>query len=155
KQLFLALSLSSFAFTPVYAATFNYGEALQKAIFFYDMQRLGQIANATGDLANRVYWRGDAFMQDYALPNQEGNIDLGGGFADAGDNVKFNFPMAASTTLLAWSIIEFRDAFVSTNQLTPMLANLRWATMYLLKCWDPANQRLYGQVSPDSVQAEH
>ena len=138
-----------------FAAPFNYGEALQKAIFFYDIQREGRVASATGDLANRVYWRGDAFLQDYALPNQEGNIDLGGGFADAGDNPKFNFPMASSTTLLAWAVIEYRSAFTASGQLTPMLANLRWAADYLLKCWDPSNKRLYGQVSPDSVQAEH
>ncbi|MDX1902147.1 MAG: glycoside hydrolase family 9 protein [Gammaproteobacteria bacterium] len=154
----LALALSAvllFTTSPVMAASFNYGEALQKSIFFYDIQRLGKISQATGDLANRVYWRSDSFLQDYALPNSEGAIDLGGGFADAGDNVKFNLPMAASTTILAWSIIDFQTAFQNTNQLKPMLANLRWATDYLLKCWDGKNNRLYGQVSPDSVGAEH
>lgn len=158
KPFCLSLSVTALAFAPFsisLAATFNYGEALQKAIFFYDIQRLGKVSTSTGGLANRVYWRGDSFLQDYALPNSEGTIDLGGGFADAGDNVKFNFPMAASTTLLAWSMIEFRNAFVQSNQLNSMLANLRWATDYLLKSWDAQNKRLYGQVSPDSVQAEH
>lgn len=157
RHIFLAISFVFFLLTSPYlmAASFNYGEALQKSIFFYDMQRLGKITSATGDLANRVYWRGDSFLQDYALPNEEGSIDLGGGFADAGDNPKFNLPMAASTTMLAWSVIEFRAGFSQTNQLTPMLANLRWATDYLLKCWDATHQRLYGQVSPVSVQAEH
>src|SRR5260221_12817358 len=112
KHLFLTLSLSALAFNPYHAAiAANYGEALQKAIFFYDLQRLGKVSQSIGNMANRVYWRGDAFLQDYMLPNQEGTIDLGGGFADAGDNVKFNFPMAASTTMLAWGIIEFRAAF--------------------------------------------
>lgn len=137
------------------AANFNYAEALQKAIFFYDMQRLGKIKEATGLLANRVYWRGDAFLQDYALPNEEGNINLGGGFADAGDNVKFNFPMAGATTLLAWSVIEYQNAYQQSGQLNAILANLHWATDYLLACWDPINNRLYGQVSPNSVSAEH
>ncbi|MBA3661168.1 MAG: glycoside hydrolase family 9 protein [Gammaproteobacteria bacterium] len=158
SKLSVTLATAVFALNPIssaIAATFNYGEALQKAIFFYDIQRLGKVSEGTGDLANRVYWRGDSFLQDYALPNEEGVVDLGGGFADAGDNVKFNFPMAASTTLLAWSVIEFRGAFEKSNQLKPMLANLRWAANYLLKSWDTKNQRLYGQVSPDSVQAEH
>ncbi len=158
KKFILALCSSALMLVPIsptWAANYNYGEALQKSIFFYDVQRLGKLSTTTGALANRLYWRSDAFLQDYALPNEEGNIDLGGGFADAGDNVKFNFPMAASTTLLAWSVIEYRDAFVTSNQLTPMLANLRWATDYLLKSWDATNKRLYGQVSPDSVQAEH
>lgn len=150
----LLIVFTTFFFVNAYAA-FNYGEALQKAIFFYDIQRLGKIVEATGDLSNRVYWRGDSFLQDYALPNSEGTLDLGGGFADAGDNIKFNFPMASSTTLLAWSIVEFRSAYTNSNQLTPLLANLRWATDYLLKCWDASHQRLYGQVSPDSVQSDH
>lgn len=156
---FAIACLTSIFNFPVYAKDFqpffNYGEALQKSIFFYDIQRLGKISAGTGMLANRVYWRGDSFLQDYALANQEGTIDLGGGFADAGDNVKFNFPMSAATTLLAFSVIEFRSAFEKANQITPILANLRWATDYLLKCWDPVNKRLYGQVSPTSVQAEH
>lgn len=156
KSFFLmVVSLLIFTAHSTVLAAPNYGEALQKAIFFYDIQRFGRLSSATGLLANRLYWRSDAFLQDYALPNQEGPIDLGGGFADAGDNVKFNFPMAASTTMLAWAVIEFRSAFEQSGQLTPMLANLHWATDYLLKCWDSKNQRLFGQVSPDSVQAEH
>ncbi len=141
--------------SPAFAASPNYGEALQKSIFFYDIQRLGKLSAATGVLANRVYWRGDSFLQDYALPNTEGVIDLGGGFADAGDNVKFNFPMAASMTLLAWGVVDFQNAYTQSGQLQAILANLRWGTDYLLKCWDAKNSRLYGQVSPDSVSAEH
>lgn len=34
---------------------------------------------------------------------------------DAGDNVKFNFPMAWSAHVMAWSIVDFAD--VSTTQL--------------------------------------
>jgi len=137
------------------AASFNYGEALQKAVFFYDIQRLGKVSLGTGFQANRVYWRGDSFLQDYALPNAEGVIDLGGGFADAGDNVKFNFPMAAAMTVLAWGVVDFYSAYQSSGQLTPVLANLRWGADYLSKSWDAVNGRLYGQVSPDSVGAEH
>lgn len=157
KKFLFICSLVLFIFNfPVYAqALFNYGEALQKAIFFYDIQRLGKISEAMGNLSNRVYWRDDSFLQDYALPNQEGAVDLGGGFSDAGDNIKFNFPMASATSLLAWSVVAFQPAFVSSHQLTSMLSNLRWANDYLLKCWDANHQRLYGQVSPNSVSASH
>lgn len=34
-------------------------------------------------------------------------VDLVGGYYDAGDNIKFSFPMAFTTTMLAWSILEF------------------------------------------------
>lgn len=30
-----------------------------------------------------------------------------GGYCDAGDSVKFGFPMALTTTMLLWSVIEF------------------------------------------------
>ncbi|CAN1816491.1 Endoglucanase 1 [Linum perenne] len=34
-------------------------------------------------------------------------VDLTGDYYDASDNVKFGFPMAFTTTMLSWSIIEF------------------------------------------------
>jgi hypothetical protein len=36
---------------------------------------------------------------------------------DAGDNVKFNFPMAWSAHVLAWSIVDFAD--VGADRATP------------------------------------
>lgn len=58
-------------------------------------------------------------------------MDLTGGYYDAGDNVKFGFPMAFTTTLLSWSIIDFG------RNLGPELKNavraVKWATDYLLK----------------------
>jgi endoglucanase len=37
-------------------------------------------------------------------------VDLVGGYYDAGDNIKFGFPMAFTTTMLAWSVVEFGDS---------------------------------------------
>jgi len=34
-------------------------------------------------------------------------VDLVGGYYDVGDNVKFGFPMAFTTTMLSWRVIEF------------------------------------------------
>ena len=34
-------------------------------------------------------------------------VDLVGGYYDVGDNVKFGFLMAFTTTMLSWSLIEF------------------------------------------------
>ena len=36
------------------------------------------------------------------------NKDLTGGWYDAGDFVKFNFPMAYSVTTLAWGMLRLR-----------------------------------------------
>lgn len=61
-------------------------------------------------------------------------MDLVGGYYDAGDNVKFNFPMAFSTTMLAWSVIEFgKDMGL---ELKHALEAVRWSTDYFLKSTD-------------------
>lgn len=117
-------------------SSFNYGEALQKAIFFYDCQRSGKLP-----VDNRVSWRGDSGLADGA----DVAVDLTGGWYDAGDHVKFHFPMAASTTVLAWGLLENPTAFQSSGQLTPMLTNLRWVCDYLVKCHTAPNE-FYGQV---------
>jgi hypothetical protein len=54
-----------------------------------------------------------------------------GGYYDAGDNVKFHFPMAFTTTMLAWSVIEFGDNMGS--DLQHALEAIRWGTDYFLK----------------------
>jgi endoglucanase len=50
-----------------------------------------------------VPWRGSSGLLD----GQLAGVDLTGGYYDAGDNVKFGFPMAFSVTLLSWSVIEY------------------------------------------------
>src|SRR6185295_17880792 len=86
------------------AQTFNYAEALQKAEFFYEAQRSGALP-----AANRINWRGDSGLRDGA----DVGHDLTGGWYDAGDHVKFGFPMAASATMLAWGIVEYRAGFTA------------------------------------------
>ena len=120
----------------LYAQTFNYGEALQKSLYFYEAQRSGDLP-----ASNRVNWRGDSGMQDGADVGR----DLTGGWYDAGDHVKFGLPMAASATMLAWSIVDYRSAYVSTGQLNTALDQLKWATDYFIKAHPSANE-LYGQV---------
>ena len=64
---------------------YNYGEALQKSVLFYELQRSGPLPEET-----RCNWRGDSGLNDGA----DNGLDLTGGWYDAGDNVKFNLPMA-------------------------------------------------------------
>ena len=96
----LAACLALFA-PQLFAQTFNYGEALQKSLFFYEAQRSGDLP-----ATNRVNWRGDSGMQDGADVGR----DLTGGWYDAGDHVKFGLPMAATATMLAWGIVDYRNA---------------------------------------------
>lgn len=58
-------------------------------------------------------------------------VDLVGGYYDAGDNVKFGFPMAFTTTMLSWSVIEFGG--LMKGELPHAKEAIKWATDYLLK----------------------
>nr|QIN90904.1 endoglucanase [uncultured bacterium] len=118
------------------APAFNYGEALQKSLFFYEAQQSGKLPST-----NRVTWRGDSGLND----GKDVGLDLTGGWYDAGDHVKFGLPMAASTTMLAWGAVEYRDAYASSGQLPYLLNNLRWVNDYFIKA-HPSPNVLYGQV---------
>ncbi len=121
--------------------TYNYGEALQKSILFYEAQQAGKLPEW-----NRFPWRGDSVLDDGA----DVEVDLSGGWFDAGDNVKFGFPLAATVTLLSWGGIEYYDAYEKSGQLVHLSQNIKWATDYLLNAFandTPGNYVLYGQVS--------
>ncbi|GAA2603902.1 glycoside hydrolase family 9 protein [Paractinoplanes durhamensis] len=118
------------------AGAFNYGEALQKSMFFYQAQIAGK-----KPAWSQVSWRGDAAMTD----GSDAGLDLTGGWFDAGDHVKFGFPMAFTTTMLAWGAVEYRDAYAASGQLTSFLNNLRVPNDYFIKAHPSANV-LYGQV---------
>ncbi|KAK6135800.1 hypothetical protein DH2020_030495 [Rehmannia glutinosa] len=72
-------------------------------------------------------------------------VDLVGGYYDAGDNVKFGFPMAFTVTMLAWSVVEFRPQLKARNELSNALRAVKWGTDYLIKA-HPEPNVLYGQV---------
>jgi endoglucanase len=118
------------------AAAFNYGEVLQKSLLFYEAQQSGVLPEW-----NRVSWRGDSGLTDGADVGK----DLTGGWYDAGDHVKFGLPMAASATMLAWGVYEYKDAYVQTGQLDEILLNLRFVNDYFIKAHTAPNE-LYGQV---------
>jgi hypothetical protein len=118
------------------AQTFNYGEALQKSIYFYEAQQAGP-----KPATNRVPWRADSVPNDGA----DVGVDLRGGWFDAGDHVKFGFPMAGSASLLAWGVVDYRSAYVNSGQLTYALNNLRFVNDYFIKAHSAPNE-LYAQV---------
>jgi hypothetical protein len=115
---------------------FNYGEALQKSILFYEAQRSGKLP-----ATNRVTWRGDSALNDGADVGR----DLTGGYYDAGDHVKFGFPMASSMTMLGWGAIQYRDAYQKSGQLPYIQDAIKWGTDYILKAHTAPNE-FYGQV---------
>ena len=115
---------------------YNYGEAVQKALFFYEAQRAGDLPEDYD-----VNWRGDAGMTDGA----DVGVDLTGGYWDAGDHVKFGLPMAGSMTILAWGAGQYRDAYAKVGQLDRILEAVRWGTDYIMKAHTAPNE-FWGQV---------
>lgn len=116
---------------------YNYGEALQKSLMFYELQRSGDIDEKT----SRTNWRGDSGMSD----GSDAGLDLTGGLYDAGDNVKFNLPMAYTAAMLAWSVYEDKDAYEKSGQLEYILDTIKWVNDYLIKC-HPSENVYYYQV---------
>jgi endoglucanase len=116
--------------------SFNYAEALQKAIFFYEAQVSGAKPSWS-----RNTWRGDSAMDD----GDDAGIDLTGGWFDAGDHVKFGFAMASSATMLAWAAVQNGAAMDAEGQLVHLRNNLRVATDYFIKAHS-APSELWGQV---------
>ena len=125
---------------------YSYAEVLQKALFFYECQRSGILPPG-----NRVTWRGNAATGD----GSDVGRDLTGGWFDAGDHVKFGFPMAGSATMLAWAGLEYPEAFNETGQMGYLLDNLKWVCDYFIKCHvlDGSGDTLefYGQVGDGSA----
>lgn len=134
RFIFCLFILSCFSFSQ--AQNFNYAEVLQKSMWFYEVQRSGKLSEN-----NRVEWRGSSAVNDCG----EGGIDLSGGWYDAGDNMKFNFPMASSLTLLAWGGLEYPEGYQKYGQWGWFLENIKWVTDYLVKCHSAKNE-FYGQI---------
>ncbi|KAF6141510.1 hypothetical protein GIB67_012272 [Kingdonia uniflora] len=133
-----AIVLISLALSSEFAvnATFDYKDALAKSIIFLEAQRSGKLSSN-----NRVPWRGDSGLDD----GKEMNVDLVGGYYDAGDNVKYGLPMAFTVTTLAWSAIHYESELQKTGEMENVKAAIKWGTDYFLKCSSRKN-RLYVHV---------
>ena len=82
----------------------------------------------------------------------DNGVDLTGGYYDAGDNIKFNFPQAFTITMLAWSGITFADGYKKAGQMDYLLDAVKWGTDYFIKC-HTGKDELYVQVG--NGQTDH
>jgi hypothetical protein len=85
----------------------DYERHLELSFLFYEAQRSGKLPET-----NRIYWRHDSMLK----AGYDAGIDLTGGYYDAGDNCKFNFPGAGALTLIAWSGIDFQKGYERAKQ---------------------------------------
>ncbi|EYU26799.1 hypothetical protein MIMGU_mgv1a020424mg [Erythranthe guttata] len=114
----------------------DYGDALSKSLLFFEAQRSGLLPSD-----QRVQWRGNSGIRD----GKSVNVNLVGGYYDAGDNVKFGLPMAYSVTMLAWSVVEFGNNLKARNEYWNALKAVKWGTDYLMKAHSDPDV-LYGEV---------
>ncbi len=98
---------------------YNYGEALQKSMFFYEVQQCGELPEW-----NEVSWRDDCMTNDY----------VEGGWFDAGDHLKFTLTNAYAAVMLAWGLYEYRDGVDAMGETEEYLDNLGFALDYLVGC---------------------
>ena len=61
-------------------------------------------------------------------------VDLTGGYYDAGDNVKYGLPLAFTVTTLAWAALAFKPELQAAGELKHVQEAIRWGTDYILKC---------------------
>jgi hypothetical protein len=111
--------------------SYNYGEALQKSMFFYEVQQSGELPDW-----NEVSWRDDSMVNDY----------VEGGWYDAGDHLKFTLTNAYSATLLGWGLLEYADGVDAIGETTEYKNNLGWALDYLVGC-DLGDEIVYISVT--------
>lgn len=96
---------------------------------------------------NNISWRGDSGLKD----GSDEKLDLSKGMYDAGDHMKFGFPMAFTATVLSWSILEYGDQMDAVNQLQTAQGSLKWITDFLVNA-HPKDNVLYIQVSSTTLQ---
>jgi endoglucanase len=119
--------------------TFNYGDALGRAIWFFDANKCGP--NVAAD--NVFTWRGACHISDGSAASPP--RDLTGGFHDAGDHVKFGLPQGFSASVLGWALYEYRAEFDSAGMTAKTLRTLKYFTDYFLRS-HPNATTFYYQV---------
>ncbi|TRM67937.1 glycoside hydrolase family 9 protein [Schizophyllum amplum] len=93
-------------------------------LYFYDAQRSGDLPDT-----NRVDWRNDSALDD----GDDVEIDLTGGYYDAGDYIKASFPLSFSLMSICWGALDFGRGYELANQTAYLDGMLRWGLDWLIK----------------------
>ncbi len=105
---------------------YNYAEALQKSMFFYEVQQSGVLPEW-----NNVLWRGDSMVDESGKETDK----VPGGWFDAGDHFKFTHTNAYSASIMAWGYLEYKDAVDKSGLGEDYLNNLQWGIDYVNNCY--------------------
>lgn len=115
---------------------YNYVDALNKSILFYEANWCGPDA---GD--NRLKWRGPCHTED----GSDVDLDLTGGFHDAGDHVKFGQPQGYSASVLTWVLHLYEDTLKEKEQYDYLYNIAKHFAEYFIRS-HPEDDIFYYQV---------
>ena len=107
------------------ASEYNYAEALQKSMFFYEVQQAGILPEW-----NNVSWRADSMIKEDGTPSDI----VDGGWFDAGDHYKFTLTNAYTASVLAWGYIQYKDAVDKAGLGEIYRNNIQWGLDYVMNC---------------------
>ncbi|WVQ93659.1 hypothetical protein IAU59_000735 [Kwoniella sp. CBS 9459] len=122
----------------------QWSNVLGNSLWFYDAQRSGHLDQGT--YPNRVDWRNDSALDD----GSDFNLDLTGGWYDAGDYIKATFPLSFTLFALSWGALTHGEGYDLAKQTAYLDGTLRWGYDWLIKA-HPSNDTLFVQVGSSDV----
>ena len=104
----------------------DYGDLLTQSVRFFEAQDCGP------DVSNHstFSWRGNCHESDGSTVG----LDLTGGWHDAGDHVKFNFPLAFAVYTLGSLYVDYRPQLDQLGKRDVLLKQLRFVGDYMIRC---------------------
>ncbi|GFR50177.1 hypothetical protein Agub_g12344 [Astrephomene gubernaculifera] len=135
----------------------NYSQVLSLSFRFYEAQMSGDVPTWSRASQATGGWRNRSHMQDGTGPSGI-NVDLSGGWYDAGDHLKLHLPLGVSASLLAYSALTWESAYRRAGQWDIAVRNLDWVATYMTKCHyqasdTPTSNAFVGQVG--NVDTDH
>ncbi len=135
-------ALSAAPAVTVNAADKNYYQALAMSLYMYDANACGK-----GITDGPLTWRGDCHTYDAEAsvgdldgslrsivdPDNDGKVDVSGGFHDAGDHIKFNLTIGFGISSLALSDYLNPGVYEKAGCRDHLIYELRWGADYLMK----------------------
>ncbi|RCI06304.1 hypothetical protein CU098_011691 [Rhizopus stolonifer] len=119
----------------------HYANLMNVSLLFYEAQRSGKLPSD-----NRVDWRHDSGLSD----GSDNQVNLVGGYYDAGDYLKFSLPLAHSLISITWSASVWFDGYQKANQTQYLNSMLKWGLDWLMQA-HPNNDTFYVQVGDGDV----
>ncbi|MCR5213229.1 MAG: glycoside hydrolase family 9 protein [Eubacterium sp.] len=112
-SLIMLVSMFHFSSNEANAASveINFAKLLQESLYFYDANMCGQNVSSRSAFS----WRSNCHAGDTSVNINGWNMDVSGGFHDAGDHLKAGLPQAYAATILGVAYYEYKQAFIDTG----------------------------------------